>query len=114
MRPLRAILLGEFGGAGEHALGHDFARFEFHDRTRRDDDLLVGLFRIAADALFCEAGLEDAEVAQFHAAPGGQRFGDGIEGVLEMTEKTSCWMRPVFSEIEMTRSRLVRLGMGLS
>ena len=49
----------------------------------RDHDLLVGLFRIAADSLFGWAGLEDAEVAEFHAAPGCERFGDGIEGVLD-------------------------------
>ncbi len=83
MRPLRAILLGEFGGAGEHALGHDPARFEFHYCARGDDDFLVGFLRIAADSLFREAGLEDAEVAKFHAAPGGKRISDGIEGVLD-------------------------------
>jgi hypothetical protein len=95
LRPLRAILLGEFGGAGAHALGHDFARFEFHDRAGRDDDLLVGLFRIAADALFREAGLEHAEVAQFHAAPGCERFGDqrGQSRVFTLFKKSERFQR---------------------
>jgi hypothetical protein len=31
------MLFGEFGGALENALAHDFSGFEFHNRARRND-----------------------------------------------------------------------------
>ncbi len=77
------MLFGEFSGALENALAHDFSGLEFHDRTRWDDHLLVGLLRIAADALLGEGGAEHTEFAQFHAAPGRERLGDSIEGELD-------------------------------
>ena len=81
-----ARLFGKLGGAGEHALGHYPARFEFHDRARRDDDFLIGLLGIAADALLCKAGFENAKLAQFHAATCGERLGDSIKSELDDRE----------------------------
>jgi hypothetical protein len=76
----------EFLGAEEDTLAHDFSGLEFHGGAGRDDDIVFGFVGIATDAGFGEADFENAEVAEFDIAAGGEGVGDAVEGHLDDTE----------------------------
>jgi len=80
------MLFGEFSGALENSLTHDFSGCEFYDRARRDDDFLIGLLGIAADALLCKEGFENAKLAQFHSLAVCERLCDSIKSELDDRE----------------------------
>lgn len=79
-------LASEFGGPEQHPLAHDLSGFELHGSSGRNDHVLFGLLRIAADAGSGQANLEYSKVPQFHIATGGQGIGDGVKRVLEDRE----------------------------
>ena len=80
------MLLSELRRPLQNALLHDFASFELHDGTGRDDHFLLGLFGIAADSLLGESGGEDAKITELDALAIGQSIGDAVERELDHGE----------------------------
>jgi hypothetical protein len=74
--------LAQLVGSQEHALPHDFSRFEFHRGAGRDDDVFFGLVRIPADPGFGEPDLKNAKIPQLDIPPVGEGVGNEVEGLL--------------------------------
>jgi hypothetical protein len=81
-----ALLAAMFFGAEKNTLAHDFSGFELHSRAGGDDDIMLGLVRIAAHAGFGQADFENTEVAEFNIAASGESIGDTVECELDDAE----------------------------
>ena len=80
------IWAAKFLGAEENALTHDLAGLEFYGGTGRNNDIMLGFVGIATDAGFCEADLENSEVAQLDITTSGKCICNTIQGHLDDTE----------------------------
>jgi hypothetical protein len=80
---LRALFSAQFFSAEKHALTHDFSGFELNGCTGWDNHVVFRLVRIAAYAGFCEAHFENAKVAEFDIATGGEGVCDTIQCELD-------------------------------
>ena len=82
--PVRGIL--QFSRQLFYSLTHDFPRFEFHRRSRRNHETAPRFVRISANPRFRQAWLKDPGISQFHCHIISKAVGNVIQGALNNIE----------------------------
>jgi len=100
---LGGLIAAQFFGAEKHALAHDFSGLELNGCAGGDDDIVLGLVRVATHAGFGEADFENTEVAELNVATCRQGVSDAIQCELDNAEyfllSESCFFADLHYQI---------------